>query len=386
MDAMYRKRILEPCLELIRKDAILRKKTDDIEAYMWQREEELLADIGDGKLIIPRMVITTGPRCTLQCKDCVQLMADYKEPYDLDIREMLGDLRAIFSRGGVDRCIGIDLIGGEPLVYPHLDVLLEELIKNDKITYVEIFTNGTKIPEEPVLKQLQNPKVAVNISDYGNIVLLSRFVSKLDAYGIISYCLSDEMWIDAGGHQARGRTESELRDIYLSCGSGKMCKTLMKGKLFDCSRAAYLHDLGYVKDIPYINVKEAAKGETAKEEILNYFLKTTSTACDYCDFNAPDKKYIAPAQQKNGKSFMKSNYTIIARNDYAAIVEAKEWWQQQCGNMEKQNLELKDWIRQLEEAKEYYLGQMQQLQEAKEYYLGQIQHLENENQRLKGEA
>lgn len=381
MDAMYRKRILEPCLELIRKDAILRKKTDDIEAFMRHREEELLADIGSGKLILPRIVVTTGPRCTLQCKDCVQLMQDYEEPYDLDIREILGDLKAIFSRGGVDRCIGIDLIGGEPLVYPHLDVLLEELVKNDKITYVEIFTNGTKIPEESVLKQLQNPKAAVNISDYGNIVLLSRFVSKLDAYGIISYCLSDEKWIDAGGHQARGRSESELSDIYLSCGSSKMCKTVMKGKLFDCSRAAYLYDLGYVKDIPCVNLKDAKK-----EEILSFYLKKTSNACDYCDFNAPDKKFIAPAQQKNGREFIKSKYTIIARNDYAAIVEAKEWWQQQCGNMEKQNLELKEWIRQLEEAKEYYLGQMQHLQEAKEYYLEQMQHLQNENERLKGEA
>lgn len=100
MDAMYRKRILEPCLELIRKDAILRKKTDDIEAFMRHREEELLADIGSGKLILPRIVVTTGPRCTLQCKDCVQLMQDYEEPYDLDIREILGDLKAIFSRGG----------------------------------------------------------------------------------------------------------------------------------------------------------------------------------------------------------------------------------------------------------------------------------------------
>lgn len=365
MDEMLRKRILEPCLELIRKDAILRNKTEDIEAFMHKREEELVADINSGKLIIPRIVITTGTRCTLQCKDCVQFMPDYEEPYDIDIQEILDDTAALLEK--IDRCIGIDVQGGEPFVYPDLDVLLEELLKNEKITYIEIATNGTKIPEEKVLRQLQNPKIAVNISDYGNITLLSRFVAKLDEYEIISYCLSGEKWIDAGGHEERKRSESELRDIYLSCGSAKMCKTLMKGKLFDCSRAAFLYDLDYAgRGIPYINVRD-----TTKEEISGFFLKEMSGACDYCDFNAPQKKYIAPAKQKNGREFKKSNYTIIARNDYAALVEAKEWWQAQCSNMQEQNIELKDWIRQLEEAKEYFLGQ--------------IEHLQNENQRLKGE-
>lgn len=364
MDEMLRKRILEPCLELIRKDALLRNKTGDIEAYMRKHEEELLTDINSGKLIIPRITITTGSRCTLQCKDCIQLMADYEEPYDLDIYEITADIQDLFSK--VDQCIGVSLVGGETFVYPYLDMLLEVLIKNDKITYIEMVTNGTRIPEEKVLRQLQNPKVAVNISDYGNIVLLARFVTKLDEYGILSYCFSDETWIDVGGHDARGRSERELSDIYLSCGNAKMCKTLMKGKLFDCARAAYLYDLGYVRNIPYINVKEANQ-----EEISEYFLKTTSSVCDYCDFSAPQKKYIVPAKQKNGKEFKKSNYTIIARNDYAALVEAKEWWQAQCSNMEKQNIELKEWIRQLEEAKEYFLGQMD--------------HLQNENKRLKGE-
>ncbi|KAI4452783.1 hypothetical protein C823_007368 [Eubacterium plexicaudatum ASF492] len=364
MDEMLRKRILEPCLELIRKDAILRNKTEDIEAFMHKREEELVSEINSGKLIIPRITITTGPRCTLQCKDCIQLMAEYEEPYDLDIQEITADIQALFSK--IDKCIGVSLVGGETFVYPYLDMLLEILIWNDKITYIEMVTNGTRIPEEKVLRQLQNPKVAVNISDYGNIVLLSKLVTKLDEYGIISYCFSDETWIDVGGYTARGRSESELSDIYLSCGNAKMCKTLMKGKLFDCARAAYLYDLDYVRNISYINVREANP-----EEILEYFLKTTSGACDYCDYSIPQKKYIAPAKQKNGREFKKSNYTIIARNDYAALVEAKEWWQAQCSNMQEQNIELKDWIRQLEEAKEYFLGQ--------------IAHLQNENQRLKGE-
>lgn len=65
----------------------------------------------------------------------------------------------------------------------------------------------------------------------------------------------------------------------------------------------------------------------------------------------------------------KSRYTVIARKDYASIIEAKEWWQAQYNNVEKQNAELKDWIKQLEEAKEYFLSQ--------------IANLEKENQDLR---
>ena len=34
MNELYRTRIFEPCLELIRKDAILRNKTENIEDYI----------------------------------------------------------------------------------------------------------------------------------------------------------------------------------------------------------------------------------------------------------------------------------------------------------------------------------------------------------------
>lgn len=364
MDQAYRKRIFEPCLELIRKDAILRNKTENIEDYMCRSEKELLDEIDNGKLIISRIVVTTGPRCTLKCKDCANLMPHYREPYDLDINSILEDVRTLFSK--IDKCICVNIVGGEPFMYPYLDVLLEELIKNDKLLYVELTTNATIIPEEKVLKLLQSRKVVVNISDYGNIVLLSRFASKMDEYGILSYCISDEKWIDCGNVIARGRNERELRELYCSCGSAKMCKTLMKGKLFDCARAASLYDLNYTSDIFYIDIYSEKK-----KDVVEFFAKETSKACDYCDFSVPQKKYIAPAEQINGVKFAKSKYTVIARKDHAALVEAKEWWQGQCGNMEKQNVELKEWIRQLEEAKEYYLGQ--------------IDGLQKENQELRGE-
>ncbi len=365
MDALYKTRIFEPCLELIRKDAILRNKTKNIQEYMDVCERSLQVKIDEGKIIIPRLVVTTGPRCTLKCTACANLMPHYDHPYDLDINEIIRDIRKIFTL--IDGCICINVIGGEPFIYPKLDILLNELISNDKILYVELTTNGTKIPDDKILKILQNEKIVVNISDYGNITLLAKFVSKMDEYGIISYCISNEKWIDAGNCFERGRNDMQLKKLYSDCESGKLCKTVMKGKIFDCARASSLHDLNYASNLEYIDLYDE---NIKKQDILQFFMREMSTACDYCDFSVLYPKYIEPAEQENGKKLKQSQYTVIARKDYSAIVEAKEWWQTQYNNVEKQNEELRDWIKQLEEAKEYFLGQ--------------ISNLEKENQNLRG--
>lgn len=365
MDTLYRSRIFEPCLELIRKDAILRNKTENIEDYMDDAEKTLENKIEEGKLIIPRLVITTGPRCTLKCTACANLMAHYEHPYDLDINEIIRDIRRVFSL--IDGCICVNVIDGEPFIYPQLDILLNELIENDKILYVELTTNGTKIPDDKILKILQDKKIVVNISDYGNITLLSKFVAKMDEYGVISYCISNEKWIDAGDCSKRDRNDIQLKKLYGDCESGKLCKTIMKGKIFDCARASSLYDLHYASNLDYIDLHSE---NTKKQDVLRFFMKEISNACDYCDFSVLHPKYIEPAEQQNGKKLNKSQYTVIARKDYASIIEAKEWWQTQYNNVVKQNAELKDWVEQLEEAKEYFLGQ--------------IANLEKENQNLRG--
>lgn len=282
-------------------------------------------------------------------------MQYYNEPYDLGIEELMSEMNEFFDL--VDELMEISIVGGEPFLYEDLDKLIQYLISNEKINSIRFTTNGTVVPKESVLNLMSHKKIFVQVSDYGNVRLLANFVSTLDKYNICSEVVCDEKWIDCGNVIKRKRAEQELRQMYLSCGSAKMCKTLFKGKIFDCPRAAHLHDLGYADDIEYLDVKTASK-----KDILDFWLKDMSTACDYCDLAVKEPKYIEPAIQMNGSHMVRSDYTVIARKNYNDIIEAKEYWEREFHKSEAAVKELQEWTKQLEEAKTYFLQKIENLQ------------------------
>lgn len=60
-------------------------------------------------------------------------------------------------------------IGGEPFLYPHLQEIVEYLIGQKKVLGIMLITNSTIMPAPQVLELLRNPKVFVEISDYGHL-------------------------------------------------------------------------------------------------------------------------------------------------------------------------------------------------------------------------
>ena len=247
--------------------------------------------------------------------------------------------------------------GGEPFLYPHLNQLFDYLISNKKIGTIGIITNATIIPGEDTLLKMKDPKIKVLISDYGKITAAAKLCAQLDKYQIQSSYASCEKWIDCGDCKSRNRSQIQLEAIYNSCDSSKFCKALFKGKLFDCPQAAHLMDLQYADNIDYLNIFHAQK-----EDILSFFTKGFSAACNYCDFGCSDKRFIEPGIQMNHKLSERSSYTLISRKDYDNLIEAKEYWQQNYQNSEKTVMELQRWTKELEDAKAYFLNQITALE------------------------
>lgn len=291
-------------------------------------------------------MVIVGTKCTLRCKDCSNLMQFYSKPYDLDIENVIMDLMQFFSI--VDYCVCVNVVGGEPFIYPHLDMLLEYLIHNIKVGSIEITTNATKIPDKGVLELLKDTKVRVEVSDYGCIGRMAEFIKVMDKYQIKIHVSVDMKWIDCGNQESRNREQDLLEKLYMSCRSAKVCKSLFKGRVFDCPRAAHLMDLGYADDIAFLDIYNCSK-----EDILSFWLKGYTRACDYCDMSVQTKKYVEPAVQMNGSYLERSSCTLIPRNDYEEIWNANEWYKEQLSNYQRRVTELEAWINELQEAKNW---------------------------------
>lgn len=101
------------------------------------------------------LVLTT--RCTLKCKDCVNLMDYFQQKDQRDIA--FDTIQSSFDRlmKRVDYINSILPIGGEPFLYKEIDKLLQLLVSEKytkKVGDILIVTNGTVVPKKSTLEIL----------------------------------------------------------------------------------------------------------------------------------------------------------------------------------------------------------------------------------------
>ena len=97
-------------------------------------------------------------RCNLRCPYCFANEFVGKESTDITIENFLKAVTFI-TTSGEDR---VGLIGGEPTLHPGFPVIMDLLIANPKVKYIEVFTNGLLI--DKYIQQLTHPKVDICIN------------------------------------------------------------------------------------------------------------------------------------------------------------------------------------------------------------------------------
>lgn len=293
----YARRYIDPYLKIVG-DLCDEYDMDEgnREKYAKKAYEYLLGN----ELNLARLVVVLGTKCSLCCRDCNNLMPYYKPQEDFNKEEILTSLNNILQKTQV--ILKCELIGGEPFLSKNLDDVLRYIIQNKTIKSVEITTNGTIIPNEKQIPLLQNTKVLVRISDYGKLVDKGKIIAFFDEHKIRYIVLGTNKWISAGGVESRQKTETELKKQYNACVASYYCKTLYKGKIFSCARAAGLFDLGYMKEKEYVE----AFGNFDEKEMKKFLLHDFSLACDYCDMATKHQTYVEPAIQLHNDIYEES--------------------------------------------------------------------------------
>lgn len=238
------------------------------------------------KVHIVHMGFTVTEACTLKCKDCSFLMQYYQHPKNIDIEKY----RYCFDRflDIVDYITEIRPIGGEPFVNPDMYKVLEWYYKNPKIGSLDVYTNGTIVPNDVTLNALKLPKVKVHISDYG-VVNKERLEKVLDVFEKekISYSLRKyETWQVGGNLACRNFTEQQKKEVFNKCFMTN-CYSFIKDRFYGCPRAAHGINMGAIPDFKsdYIDFADESVSDAELKRQLISLTKQRNylESCNYCD-------------------------------------------------------------------------------------------------------
>lgn len=286
---LWYERIYKTCENLYREISKRMDTQSDAEDYL----REKICKLQDKeRLVLPRTPIMITTRCTLNCKECSNLMPYYKKRIDYSSAEIMKWMQNIVDV--VDEWVCCEFVGGEPFLYKDLDILLNFALNERKIQRIELTTNGSIIPSQDVLTLLSNRKVHVKVSEYPKLVDCKKVVDAFQKYKVHYEIHKDLMWVKTGNLRKRNRIQEKLTTQYLNCFSSKKCRTILNGKLYVCSKAASLRELGYANEIEYVNL---CNNKNLKYELSEFLKLTVSNACDYCDIGSEEEEIIEAAIQ-----------------------------------------------------------------------------------------
>ncbi len=291
-----------------------RESVDGFQVFEWI-DEYMIRGVGyvNHKQEISRSVnLDLTDRCTLRCKNCLALKPYFTNQAEMPWEQMEQVIERLISLKWFRR---FHLLGGEPFLYPHLDKVLDKLCNVPEVEHINIITNGTVIPGEPVLKLLQNPKIMVRISYYGELSKNYRELETLCTQRGINVRVHAQRWKDIGRALDAVSDGSQTQARYMECSqrAGAFFYVL-HGKVTLCPFAANTNALGlYSSDgEDIVDLQTSGSPETLLEQLKAlYWREQPLNACYYCNGWLPyaTKPVPVAAQYEAGEQPVLPSYS-----------------------------------------------------------------------------
>lgn len=254
-------------------------------------------DRGEEGIVLRYLDLPVTQCCTLLCRDCSNLMQYFSKPIHYDLGRLLDAFDQL--EACVDEIVNLTVLGGEPLMYRELPILLKRLAQSRKIGQILLFTNGTLLPDAETLEAMKAGKVLTQISDYGTLSpKIQELMDVLDETGLAYSRVCHNSWNDFGGLDCRNRSVSESRAVFERC-RGKRTLSYVDGKLFHCVRASHRYLLGVSEQQEFVDVASPAVGREQKRDELRRLLdgELYPASCNYCNGFDEDSPTVPAAEQ-----------------------------------------------------------------------------------------
>jgi len=249
-------------------------------------------------LRVKSLDVVLTERCSLKCIDCSNLMQYYQKPIGAEVEVLVQSLRNFLET--VDYVSELRLIGGEPLVSKNVERVLDTIYEYSNFDKIVLYTNGTVVPKESLLKKFQDPRVWIKISDYGPASRKSEQVADICKSWNIN-CIHELVteWEDVGRIIFRGRTDAENKVVFGNCCVNDTL-TLLHGQLYACPFSAHTDNLGVLENAEGDKV-DMLDMENSRDKIRSMYKdKDVLVACNLC--NGRDHivgKVVAGVQTKD---------------------------------------------------------------------------------------
>lgn len=251
------------------------------------------------KLYIPYTEVVITTKCTLRCKNCANLICNYKKPYNVDKEIVIKSIKKLTK--SCSEVAILRILGGEPFCNPDLKYIINSIPEN-KVREIVIVTNGTLVPtDKELLHILQKKNVRVEISDYNEYSYKKNELIETLVYYDIFYTINkNENWFDYGDPVKYDKTSEELDDQFSNCNI--LCRSILNGRLYYCPRSAHGYDLGIIKPNKdeYVDLLRNGNMKNKKQIKALFNRKKSIEACKYCKYATKDCKLIKVAQQIKG--------------------------------------------------------------------------------------
>ena len=287
---IFRKKIrfIEKTTEI--NSLFLKEKCQNSYKSVCQKAYDYLHYNKDKSYEIPFLVLVTGQKCSLRCKNCCNFSPYHSPSISLyNIEYIISDLKKIIHKVKCIKKLAIQ--GGECFLHPQLLNLIKFVNSEEKINCCVIHTNAVcKINPRIIDIISSNTKFVIRISPYGDVN--KKYVNKLESilknnninYYYHNFASYAGEWSYCGGQEISKQNKENTVNNYMKC-EFKGCLTLENGIISRCSRAtiAHIYQKFHPQKKDFINVRKKFHIIKLKSYIKNANSeKGIVTACFYC--------------------------------------------------------------------------------------------------------
>ena len=261
--------------------------------------------------------IMVTARCTLNCRYCALGIPFLHEKEWIPAARLYGQIESLLSLYEKNNVYlnHLDLLGGEPLLYPELPELVRSLTDlSGRFHELRILTNSTLLPSDALLDALdafrEKAPLLLILADYGKLSRQLGELSKLLDFRGIRYRVDNyagenqyyDGWVTYGEAGCLWGT-AELR--YRECAfrhSGTL--EVYDGKAYPCTRALAVGLSGRtaLREEEWLDITASPPERSVKKYRALLVREQPLSICAHCSGLGPHAQRIPAAQQTPRKN------------------------------------------------------------------------------------